>query len=628
MKNSLLRKLLIQIFLLMGIFSLMRLVFVYHNRDIQPIGESLWENAVIAFWGLRYDFFSTLIFLSPVFMISIITYLINNNKIKKKLFQAETLLYFSIIFIITAIMVIDVAYFRFNGRRATVEVFGLINHSRSAFLSFLKGYSELLVTFFLVMAGLVFFYKRLIGKQELSLSSKQWISAGVAFLLLFFFGIGSKKRPLQPKTATYYVSSKHSTIVTNTPLTLLYSIYKKQKVLPPKEYMSETEARKLVPIFHNFKGDSFQKKNIVVFILESFSREYLVDGHINRAVTPFLDSLMSKSIVFENAYANATTSSYGIMCILGGLPAFMDEPYFSSIYSQNKFLGIGDILKKEGYTNSFFFGAEDDHYGFRKKMALLGIENYYSQESLPDFEKFYDGDWGIYDHVYFAFAAEELKKQPKPFFSTIFNISSHYPYNIPPNIKENLAEERIAPLQSITYVDFSLKKFFKKIEKESWYNETVFFFISDHWAKVPGIIENSMVGKYQIPAFMYFPGSNKQTIVKELFQQLDVIPSILDTLNYKGKTMSFGKSIFNPYVPYRYTINEFENIYQIIDDEFVLTYNERLEKPVSLYNHKNDRKLSINLLKENPEQVAFMEKYLKANIQMYNNSLIENKLHP
>lgn len=628
MINSLLKKTLIQLVSLLCVFELMRFIFIYHNRDIQPIGSSLWENIQIGYWGLRYDLFTIILLYSPVFLLSILGFLISSLNFKKVIQKVESILFFGLTTFISIIMVADVAYFRFNGRRSTIEVLNLLDHSKSAFVSFIKGYNELIVILALIMLGFFYFLKKIIGIHEESLSKKQWAICIIFFSLLVFVGIGSKKRPLQPKTATYYVSSKHTSIITNTPLTLLYSLYKKQTVLPSKNYMSDKEARQIAPIFHTFKGKEFKKKNIVIFVLESFSREYLIDGHINRARTPFLDSLMHRSILFENAYANATTSTYGIMCILGGIPAFMDEPYFSSIYSQNKFLGIGDILKKEGYTNSFFFGAEDDHFGFRKKLALLGIDNYYSQEYMPNFEDYHDGSWGIYDHVFFKFAAQELRKQPKPIFSTIFNISSHYPYKIHPNFKENMADGRLPSLQSIEYVDYSLKKFFESIAKEPWYNETVFLFISDHWAKIPGIIENSMVGKYQIPAFMHLPGHPKQVIVKDVFQQLDVLPSILDTLGYKGRMMSFGKSIFDQNVGYRYTINEYENVYQIIDDTYVLTYNEKLEKSLSLFNHIIDKNLTENLTKQHPEVVEKMEKYLKANIQMYNNSLIENKLHP
>lgn len=628
MINSLLRKIFIQIIFLLGIFMLMRTAFVYHNRDIQPIGQSIWENIVILYWGVRYDLSSILIFLSPVFLLTIITYLTPPSGIRKAINRITKVVYFSITVILTSIMLMDVAFFRFNGRRATVEVFDILGYSKSAFLSFLKGYSEFVVFFGVTILVLLFLYKKLAGKSDIKLSRNQWIITIAVISLIYFFGIGTKKTPLQPKTASYYVNPKFTAIVTNTPQTLLYSIYKNQKVLETKKYMDDKEARNYAPIIQYINGEKSTKKNVVIFVLESFSREYLVDGNVNRAYTPFLDSLMEKSTLFEDAYANATTSTYGLMCILGGLPAFMDEPYFSSIYSQNKFLGIGEILKKEGYTNSFFFGAENDHFGFKKKMALLGIDNYYSQESMEDYEKYYDNAWGVYDDKYFEFAANTLKNQPKPFFATIFNISSHYPYKIPKNIEINLADGRLPSHQSITYVDYSLKKFFKKVSKEPWYNETVFFFIADHWAKIPGIIENSMVGKYQIPAFMHIPSEPNKVIVNELFQQLDVVPTLLDVLGYKGSVMSFGKSIFNTNEPYRYTINEYESIYQIIDKEYVLTYNEKLEKSTSLYKYIDDKKLLNNILLEEPERAQTMEKYVKANIQQYNNSLINNKLHP
>jgi len=330
---------------------------------------------------------------------------------------------------------------------------------------------------------------------------------------------------------------------------------------------------------------------------------------------------MEHSTVFTNAFANGTTSSYGLMSVLGGIPPFLDEPYFSSIYGSNKLKGIGNLLAEYGYTSSFFYGAEEDHYGFRKNMSLLGIDHYYSMKDYPG--KDYDGHWGIYDGPFFQYAAAVLDEQEEPFFATIFNISSHFPYMVPVDLKEVLPKGRLLSHQSISYVDHSLREFFAFVKSKDWMAETLFVFIADHWAKMREMEDKSAVGIYRIPFFIYDPANPVKREIGMVAQHLDVIPTLLDHMNYSGPWMSFGRPAVSD-TGYRFTFNEFENIYRLIDSSHVLAYDENSDMAFSLHNYGEDPMLGNNLLEIMPGKAREMEKYLHAVIQTYHNHLIDN----
>ena len=51
---------------------------------------------------------------------------------------------------------------------------------------------------------------------------------------------------------------------------------------------------------HNVSFD--HKKNVVIIILESFSKEYVGYYNNGKGYTPFLDSLINYSLVMERAY--------------------------------------------------------------------------------------------------------------------------------------------------------------------------------------------------------------------------------------------------------------------------------------------------------------------------------------
>ncbi len=619
MSRSFPKNIIVRLSVLLVVFLILRLTFIYFNRDLTslPSGKE-WVN--IFYWGFRFDLFTIILFNLPLLIIKTFldTFFENRRGLKKldaMLFSA-----FNIALVIPCIA--DIGYYRFNGRRATKEVFQILEHSSSAFSSFILEYWLLLICFIL-FSILIIYSSFHTAKYNNPSKTSFLLKSLVVITILSVFSLLNPKRPIQPKTATYFVEPTQSALITNTALTLTYSMLKKNQLLKRKNYMADFKALQHHQIHHRFQSDSsFINKNVVIFVLESFSKEYLMKDHPNKAYTPFLDSLKNKSIAFENAYANGTTSSYGLMSILGGIPPFMNEPYFSSAYSENKLLGIGTLLKKMGYTNSFFFGAEDDHYGFKKNMALLGIDNYFSQKDYGDM-KDHDGAWGIYDEEFFLFASEKIKRQQKPFFATIFNLSSHYPYNLPTRYKDFFPKGPLPSHESISYVDHSLKHFFKSIQNEEWYKNTLFIFTADHWAKIIGIKSNSMVGIYQIPTFIFDPANDTGTIVKDVFQQLDIVPTLLDLLSYTGGYTSFGSSVFK-HKGYKYTFNEFENVYQIIDSAYVLVYDENKEVSVSLHNYLKDPNLENNLLDSLIDQALKMEEKLKAVIQVYNNSLIDN----
>ncbi|MEZ5023253.1 MAG: hypothetical protein R2728_08350 [Chitinophagales bacterium] len=53
--------------------------------------------------------------------------------------------------------------------------------------------------------------------------------------------------------------------------------------------------------------------------------------------------------------------------------------------------------------------------------------------------------------------------------------------------------------------------------------------------------------------FIYDPQNQQQNLVTEVTQQLDVIPTLLDYLNYSGDWISFGRSAIEKNNEYRFT---------------------------------------------------------------------------
>ena len=74
----------------------------------------------------------------------------------------------------------------------------------------------------------------------------------------------------------------------------------------------------------------------------------------------------------------------------------MNNPFITSTYATNKFYSLPLLLKREGYSTSFFHGGNRGTMGFLQFSKKSGFEKYFGREDYNN-DKDYDGSWGIYD---------------------------------------------------------------------------------------------------------------------------------------------------------------------------------------------------------------------------------------
>jgi phosphoglycerol transferase MdoB-like AlkP superfamily enzyme len=536
-----------------------------------------------------------------------------------------------------AINVIDIAYYKFNLRRSTIDLFFVGTDSMSALPSFLKIYWPLLLLFIFVSwfaiknwYQVISSNKQLMPQHRVRTVANNALAGIVWLLIALVLARGTASRPILPSTALLYAPARYLSVINNSSITVLYSLVRKQSSIQEKNYYTAARLDSMVTTQQKYPGNrGINKMNVVLFIMESFGQDYLDSAGALRATTPFLDSIIKQSIVCQQAYANGAESNKGIVALLGSMPPFLDEPFYSSIYNGNDIKGIGSVLKEEGYSTHFFMGAEKDHFGFGKFGKMLGIDNYVSMEDYGN-DRHYDGNWGIYDHYFLPFTANRLKQVAQPFFGTVFTISTHFPYQIPDTMQKafSIAGENKAQ-RSIAYLDYALRLFFQSIKNESWYQNTLFVFTADHniWGRLNN---NSCYYKcFRIPLFFHQPVRPVFQPIYSTAQQMDVVPTIMDLLQFNKPFMSFGKSVLDS-TEEGWACNKINQTYQLIYKNQLLGYDEAAEQPVYFYDYRSDSALSNNLLGPGDSldeaQQRKMVQHIKAIIQRYNYSLIHNDL--
>ena len=493
----------------------------------------------------------------------------------------------NLLFILTNF--IDFEYYKFTGRRST---FGMITaqgmeHEITGLIgSFVMEFWYLLL---IAMVLAIVFYKAIPNLKlpvlAINASQKDYIKQTLLFIAVIFITLilgrgGFQKKPLRIIDSSAYGALNHSSLVLNTPFCILKTLNKKETLRSP-EYFSKSELDSIFsPEISIISKNEASKKNVVLIILESFGRE-----NLNIGATPFLDSLITKSYYFENGFANGKLSIDAVPSTLSSIPSLLKYSIITSSYAINKVNGLPTILKDYGYGTSFFHGAFNGSQNFDQYSKVSGFDLYYGKDEYEGPEAF-DGRWGIFDEEFLQFYNKTLTTFKQPFFSTVFTISSHNPYIIPEKYTNKFPKGDTKIYESVAYSDFALEKFFNAAKKEDWYKNTFFVITADHTSSGSrNEIYNTNVGKFRIP-ILFFDPSNQNLIGKhdKNFQQIDILPSILDYLGISTKTISYGKSYTSDK---DFVVYYLDNIYHVIDGDYYLAFNGT--KSLALYNFKEDR---------------------------------------
>lgn len=532
---------------------------------------------------------------------------------------------------------IDIIYYRFILKRTTASVFDIVSYDAGNYklvLRFFYDFWYIAVIFIITLFLLSRLYS--LFKPRPSFKVRSWKYGIVSLLSLIVFstlsvigmrgGYMESTRPISMNNAGKYVNStQEMSLVLNSPFCILRT-WGKKAFLVKNYFSTEDELNRIYnPVRVPNSGEAMKHDNVVIIILESFSREFVgslnkqIDNGQYKGYTPFIDSLISKSLVFTNAFANGRKSIDAIPSVTASIPALV-LPYVISERSGNRINSLAGLLSNEGYQTSFFHGAPNGSMGFDAFAKIAGFHNYVGKNEYGNDEGF-DGIWGIWDEPFFQFFADEMNKMKEPFFTTIFSVSSHHPFKVPAQYTDKFPEENIPLQKCIRYTDFALKEFFDKASKMPWFKNTLFVITSDHCAQSELKEYTTAVNYYAAPLIFYKGDGSLSGEDESLAQQIDIMPSVLGYLNYSKPYVAFGNNLFDP-SSQRFAINYLEDTYQFLygDHAFYFTDN----KLTGIYNRKEDPYLLNNILgRSNFENE---QNLFKAIMQQFNNRMAQDRL--
>ena len=600
--------------LVMAIFSLSRVFYFLTNQASYPdvTGNHFLE---LFFGGLRFDL-TALLYLNSVYLLmQLLPIRIRQNKRYQQVAQWFYWIPNSLAIIVNCI---DMVYMQFTGRRTTMAFFTEFQNEGNLAQIFLTSMVQYWYVTLFAIAMIVLLV--LLTRRNVETDDKRhliiyYISETAILLVSIYFvvigirgGFGAFTRPITLSNALAYTNHTNETnIVLNTPFAIMRS--SEGKVFPDLQYFSPEEAEQIMTPLHAAQQGNMVQKNVVIILLESFSKEYL--GHY----TPFLDSLSAQALTFELSLANGRKSIDAMPSILSSIPMLI-TPYILTPYSTNDVGSLASYLGAKGWQTAFFHGAPNGSMGFQAYARSCGFEAYYGKDEYNN-NADYDGYWAIWDEPFLQFFGQTMTTMQQPFMTTVFTATSHHPFQVPKQY-EGVFPEGTHPLHKcIGYTDNSLRKFFDYAKQQPWYENTLFVLTADHTNALTTPEYNNDKGRYEVPIIFFDPHMDEALRTKERHfpvAQVDILPSVLAYLDYDEPYFAFGEDVITRDKEHPYVVNYNNPVFQIFSDSLLLQFDGKEVTAVQNFgNAKNENDVA-------------MLRYLQATIQQYITRMKSNRL--
>lgn len=309
--------------------------------------------------------------------------------------------------------------------------------------------------------------------------------------------------------------------------------------------------------------------NVILIILEGFSKYIMTEGGRIEGVTPRLDALAKEGLYFDRFYANSVRTDRAIVSILSGLPAQPNMSIMDMPKKSTKLPSIARSLAKEGYGTYFYYGGDTNYSNMQSYVVGTGYETIVADQSFPANQR--TSKWGVHDGYVFARILNDIDgmKSDSPFFITVLTLSSHEPFDVP---YESPFENEA--LNAFAYTDSELGKFIDKLRERPVWENTLVVLVPDHLGAYPKDIDNYQLWRYELPLIMFGGVVKEQRIVHTIGSQNDIAATVLGALNVPHEDFIYSKDLLDNDAPHYAFFTFPDASFGMITDENQVLYDD------------------------------------------------------
>ncbi|MDH5825689.1 LTA synthase family protein [Sphingobacterium faecium] len=538
-----------------------RLLFI--TAFFEKIGfENLSEVFRIYYHGLSLDFSAVSYICAIPFFIYCILSFLPQVHFKRKVLDVYTI---SLLVIYFVVSFININIYREWGDKISKRAFDAFLASPSGAVASAES-TPVFFPVFGMIVGIVsgyFLYRWMFKKVHFYNIKLPWQNAVkflVGALLLFTFIRGGYGRAtLNPSKAYFSEESFYNHAAVNTQWALLRDYFSKSTRLksPYQFYSDESEMKAILkPAFHANPDSAISilttnRPNVVFIMLESFVGGLIESMGGEKGVTPNIEKLINQGVFFDHIYAAADRSDKGMVGIFSAFPAQGPESIIKYIDKHENLPAVGQELSSVGYRGSFYHGGQSEFYNFKSYMLMHGVSKVVDNASFGvDVDR---ASWGVYDHVVLKRMLHDFDTEKTPFFSTIFTLINHEPFNLKDGYKFGTKTNADKFRSTAYYTDSVVYDFINQAKSKSWYKNTLFVVVADHGHRLPAEKwELSNPHRFHIP-LLFFGDVIKPEFRGKKFDkignQTDMVGTLLHQLGLSSERYHWSRDLLNPTTP-------------------------------------------------------------------------------
>ena len=532
----------------MFFFIISKLIFLtYHHTKTATL--SIQEICKVILYGLRLDAsFSGYLCILPFICFSFLSMV----PILKKVINIYT---YVLIIILSLLTIADLELYTAWGFRLDATPLQYFKNPREMGASIGAAPILLLLIIFIVLS--IFFtwfynnYVRLYSKSNSKLYIGHTIIS-LTLLVILFIPIRGGLQQIPINQSDVYFSGKifanHAAV--NVPWNVMHSLLNKNiSKKNPYSYLPAGEAQLIVDsLYHHTSIHpvllNTLRPNILFIILESYTSKFIGCLGGMPGVTPQIDQIAKEGMLFQNIFASGDRSEKGLVALLSGYPTQTTTSIIFDPSKTEKLPNLQKSLQKEGYHSSYYYGGELEFANIKSYLLNAGYQKLVSKKDFPS--KDYNSKWGVHDHILLNKLLDDLKTEQRPFFGTLFTLSSHEPYEIPIPDKFAGNDETTKFKNAFYYTDQAIGDFITRAKKQTWWDSTLIILVADHGHRLPGDDPNYLSSKFRIPLILT-GGALKQThtVNKNIGSQTDIAASILQEMGIETNQFKWSKNLLD-----------------------------------------------------------------------------------
>ena len=364
-----------------------------------------------------------------------------------------------------------------------------------------------------------------------------------------------------------------------------------------------------------------QRPNIILLSNDGLNARNMSVYGYERETTPFMETLAESSLLMQNNYTNANTSTGSDTATLTGKNPFNTRVLYppNTLQGQDMYEHLPGLLQQQGYrtislgvrhfvdVNAINFKNGFDSFNCKendlpKIFGNLSASGY--GDSVYFFSTIINRIFERLQHIFFikdmenpyAKVTENPLDEPvmdentqleclrneverasslgQPIFAHIHLISTHGPTFSPSKRVFSKDQEQTEDWMTDFYDDAILsyddvvQDLVQYLTDRGLFDNTIFVLSSDHGSK--------WTVKDRIPLMIRFPGGRHAGTISGTTQNLDIAPTLLDYLGMSQPDWMDGESLFQDLSPTRLI---FAGEFKSGADEGALIIEERIEPP-------------------------------------------------